>query len=213
MTKSKIAYTIATQTLGKQSLYMWTFTFGELLNIKATRKRWNHLLTLMRQRWEQLCGLRVFELHEFHGLHVHLVTNRWLDVNEARRLAEQAGWGRIHVMRIPLERAGYLAKYLAKERPDCFKHWRLWAGFGDWDWTRVKDIVCDSACSRIYRACKEWLGWTGKKGFFDRMKLVAFLEMRTAMEGWTDGCGPGGKPYWMCCKEELWGDCLFEAPF
>lgn len=78
---------------------------------------------------------------------------------------------------------------------------------------RVKDIVFDSAFSRIYRACKEWLGWTGKKGFFDRMKLVAFLEMRTAVEGWIDGCGPEGKPYWMCCKEELWGDFAFEAPF
>jgi hypothetical protein len=53
----------------------------------------------------------------------------------------------------------------------------------------------------------------GQKGFFDRMKLVAFLEMRTAMEGWIDGCGPGGKPYWMCCKEELWGDFIFDAPF
>ena len=50
-------------------------SFGELLDIKATRKRWNHLLTLMRQRWSKLCGLRVFELHEFHGLHVHLKTS------------------------------------------------------------------------------------------------------------------------------------------
>ncbi|MEP6672497.1 MAG: hypothetical protein ABJF10_25260 [Chthoniobacter sp.] len=45
------------------------------------------------------------------------------------------------------------------------------------------------------------------------MKLVAFLEMRTAMEGWIDGGGPGGKPYWMCCKKELWGEFAFEAPF
>src|SRR5258708_7537592 len=104
MTKSKTAYFIATQNLGKESLYMWTFTFAELLDIKATRKRWNHLLTLIRQRWPQLCGLRVFELHEFHGLHVHLVTNRFLDVNAARELAQRAGWGRIHVMRIPIER-------------------------------------------------------------------------------------------------------------
>jgi hypothetical protein len=67
-------------------------------------------------------------------------------------------------------------------------------GCGEWDWARVKDIILDSAFSRIYRACKEWLGWKGKKGFFERMALVAFLEMRTAMEGWIDGCGPGEKP-------------------
>src|SRR5438445_5935 len=66
MSKSKTAYLFATQTLGKESLFMWTFTFGEVLNVKDTRKRWNHLLTLLRQRFTDLCGLRVFELHEYH---------------------------------------------------------------------------------------------------------------------------------------------------
>lgn len=213
MTKSKTAYLFATQTLGKQQLYMWTFTFAEVLDIKDTRKRWNHLLTLLKANFENLCGLRVFELHEFHGLHVHLVTNRFINVNRARELAMQAGWGRIHVMRMPIEKAGYLAKYLSKERPPCLKGWRLWAGFGDWDWTKVKDLVTLSPISTIYRACKEWLGWTGNKGFFERMKYVAFLEMRSAVEGWIDGCGPGGKPYWMCCREELHGEFRLDAPF
>ena len=116
-------------------------------------------------------------------------------------------------MGIPVERAGYLAKYRSKERPQCLKGWRLWAGFGAWDWTRVKDLLSQSRFSTIYRACKEWLGWTGKKGFFDRMKLVAQIELRSAVEGWIDGCGPGEKPYWMCCREELFGDFVFEAPF
>jgi hypothetical protein len=213
MTKSKTAYLFATQTLGQQGLYMWTFTFREVLDVKDTRKRWNHLLTLMKAAFTNLRGLRVFELHEFHGIHVHLVTNRWIDVNKARELAQQAGWGRIHVMRIPVEKAGYLAKYLSKERPPCLKGWRLWAGFGEWDWTKVKDLVTQSRFSTIYRACKEWLGWTGKKGFFDRMKMVAQLEMRSAIEGWIDGYGPDGKPYWMCSREELFGDFAVEAPF
>ncbi len=119
---------------------MWPFTFATVLDVKATRKKWNHLLTLLKRRWPNLAGLRVFELHKNHGLHVHLVTNRWIDVNVARELAFLAGWGRIHVMRIPPERASYLAKYLSKERPECLKGWRLWAGFGDWDWTKVKDV-------------------------------------------------------------------------
>jgi len=179
----------------------------------GTRKRWNHLLTLMRQRWEQMCGMRVFEMHEFHGLHVHLVTNRFLDVNEARAMAQQAGWGRIDVKRIPIERAAYLAKYLSKERPPCLKGWRLWAGFGEWEWTRIKDLITQSRIATIYRACKEWLGWTGRKGFFDRMRFVAWLEFRSAVEGWIDGCGPGGKPYWMCCREELMEGSTVEVPF
>jgi len=213
MTKSKAAYLFATQTLGKEALYMWTFTFAEVLDIKATRKRWNHLITLIRQQWPKVAGLRVFELHESHGLHVHLVTNRWIDVNVARQLAKQAGWGRIHVMRIPAEQAGYLAKYLSKERPPCLKGWRLWAGFGDWEWTRVKDVLFDSRFSRIYRACKDWLGWTGKKGFFERMRLVALLEFRSAVGGWVDGLGPSGKPFWMSSHEELFGDLAVDAPF
>ena len=213
MTKSKAAFLFATKTLGKESLYLWTFTFAEVLDIQDTRKRWNHFLTLMRQRWPELRGLRVFEMHKNHGLHVHLVTNRFIDVNEARPMAHQAGWGRIHVTKIPVERGAYLAKYLSKERPPCLKGWRLWAGFGGWDWTRVKDIIRDSPFCRIYRACKEWLGWTGRKGFFDRMRFVAWLEFRTAVEGWIDGCGPGGKPLWMCCRAELEEGVTVEAPF
>ena len=205
MTKSKAAYLFATQTLGNEALYMWTFTFREVLDIKATRKRWNHLLTLLRSQWPKLAGLRVFELHEFHGLHVHLITNRWIEVNIARQLAKQAGWGRIHVMRIPTDRAGYLAKYLSKERPPCLKRWRLWAGFGEWDWTRVKDVVFESRFCRIYRACKEWLHWTGNREFFDRMRLVSTLEKRSAEEGWADGLGPAGRPYSLCSQRELLG--------
>ncbi len=140
MNKSKAAFLFSSQTLGKQQLYLWTFTFAELLGVKDTRKRWNHLLTLLLRTWPDLQGLRVFELHREHGLHVHLVTNQFIDVNRARELAEQAGWGRIHVCRMPSEHAGYLAKYLSKDRPDCLKRWRLWAGFGR-DWSPMQDVL------------------------------------------------------------------------
>jgi hypothetical protein len=81
-------------------------------------------------------------LHKEHGLHVHLVTNQFIDVNRARELATHAGWGRIHVMPMPSEHSGYLAKYLSKERPECLYRWRLWAGFGKgWEWTKVKDVI------------------------------------------------------------------------
>ena len=110
MSKSKAAFLFASKALGKQQLFLWTFTFKDLLAVKDTRKRWNHLLTLLLRRWPKLQGLRVFELHREHGLHVHLLTNQFIDVNEARRLALQANWGRIHVTRVSSEHAGYLAK-------------------------------------------------------------------------------------------------------
>jgi hypothetical protein len=71
MTKSKAAFLFASRTLGKQQLYLWTFTFAEVLSVKQTRKKWNHLLTLLLRTWDTLQGLRVFEMHKTHGLHVH----------------------------------------------------------------------------------------------------------------------------------------------
>ena len=202
MTKSKAAFLFASQTLGKQRLFLWTFTFKELLAVKETRKRWNHLLTLLLRNWPDLQGVRVFELHEEHGLHVHLMTNQFIDVNRARELAMRAGWGRIHVTRMPSEHVGYLAKYLSKERPECLYRWRLWAGFGkDWEWTRVKDIVRETLFSGVYRACKEWKGWSGRGRFFERMELVRRVMISTIEYGWSVGCGPGGLPYEKCAGD------------
>ena len=206
MTKSKAAFLFASQTLGKQRLYLWTFTFKELLAVKETRKRWNHLLTLLLREWPNLQGLRVFELHQEHGLHVHLVTNQFIEVNRARELAAQAGWGRIHVTPMPSEHSGYLAKYLSKERPECLARWRLWAGFGNgWEWTKVKDLIRETLFSRIYRACKEWKGWSGRRDFFERMDLVRHIVMLTIENGWNIGRGPGDRGYDEC------GGCFWQA--
>lgn len=59
MNKSKAAFLFSSQLLGKQQLYLWTFTFKDLLGVKETRKRWNHLLTLLLRTWPDLQGLRV----------------------------------------------------------------------------------------------------------------------------------------------------------
>ncbi len=215
MTKSKAAFIIATRILGKQQLYMWTFTFKDLLRIKDTRKHWNHLLTLLLRTWPELQGLRVFELHKEHGLHVHLLTNRRIDVNKARELAIQAGWGRVHVARMPKEHAGYLGKYLSKERPECFKRWRLWAAFGKgWEPAKVKDMVKETLFGEIYRACQDWMEWKGRGKFYQRMDTVRHLMILTIQNGWKPGYGPGDKPYWMCSREELvFGPCGSEAPY
>ncbi len=205
MTKSKAAFLFASRTLGKQELYLWTFTFKDLLAVKETRKRWNHLLTLLLRTWPNLQGLRVFELHEEHGLHVHLLTNQFVDVNRARELASRAGWGRIHVVRMPSEHAGYLGKYLSKERPECLHRWRLWAGFGaGWEWTKVKDVIQETLFSRIYRACKEWQNWSGREQFFQRMELVRRMLILTIEHGWEVGRGPGGASLGALPEDEFW---------
>lgn len=81
---------------------------------------------------------------------------------------------------------------------------RLWAGFGKgWEWTKVKDVIRETLFSRIYRACKDWQGWTGKRNFFERMDTTRRILMMTIECGWDPGFGPGGKPYWMCCDNEM----------
>jgi hypothetical protein len=172
MSKSKQAFLFSAERLGEQGLYMWTLTFRELLALKDTRKRWNYLLTLMKRRWLELCGLRVFEMHKEHGLHVHLITNRRIYVNEVRRLAKKAGWGRVNVKRVPPERAAYLAKYLGKARPEAMHGWRLWGAFGRWDWSRVGDVTTESLLTETWRECSVKYGWTGKENFFWRQEVV-----------------------------------------
>src|SRR6478752_6254735 len=114
MTKSKAAFLFASQTLGKQRLYLWTFTFQELLAVKETQKRWNHLLTLLLRQWPNLQGLRVFELHQPAWI---TRSSRYKSVyrrESCARIGDPSGMGRIHVTPMPSEHSGYLAKYLSK---------------------------------------------------------------------------------------------------
>jgi hypothetical protein len=205
MRKSHTAFLFSAERLAENGLYLWTFTFKDVLEIKATRKLWNHLLVLLRRRWPDLCGLRVFELHQSHGLHVHLITNRYIRVEEARRLAKRAGWGRIHVTRANAQAARYLAKYLSKEREPCFKRWRLWAGFGKWDWSRVKDIAIESPKGTIWAACAEAFRWKGRKGFLEKQKIVERLYEQSLSHGWEFGKGPDGANYNECSASSLMG--------
>src|SRR5205085_261178 len=118
---------------------------------------------------------------------------------------------------MPSEHAGYLAKYLSKERPECLHRWRLWAGFGKgWEWTKVKDVIRETLFSKTYRACKEWKGWTGRGNFFERMELVRRIMIATIENSWTVGLGPSGRSYSMCGELELaveWRGCQTRERF
>lgn len=202
MNRSAAAFRLSVQRLVREhgldsdSLFLWTFTFAEALSPHEAKTRWNHLLTLLRQRWPKLKGLRIFETHRQHGLHVHMLAVDWLYVKDVRDLAKTAGFGRIHVKRVPSAAAAkYCAKGLYRKANGFAKGWRLWAAFGEWVSTKVKDVVFDTPFRRVYLACKEWLGWEGNYGFFQKMRIVRCLLQRTIVEGWTDGLGPGDRPY------------------
>jgi hypothetical protein len=205
MTKSEAAFLLSCDRLATQGrLYLWTFTFAEVLDLVDTRKKWNHLLTLIRRRWPEACGLRVFELHKEHGLHVHLVTNKRIDVNQCRELSKRSGWGRIHVKRIPKDKAEYLAKYLSKERPKSLRRWRLWAGFGKcWDWTKVAQIQVESLFASVARGLRDAFHWTGNRHYHERKRMIEAVVENTIRHEWTPGLGPGGLAYQDCKPREL----------
>jgi hypothetical protein len=82
----------------------------------------------------------------------------------------------------------------------------------------VKDLIKESLFSTVYRACKDWQGWTGKGHFLERLDFARRMVFMTIEQGWKAGLGPSDKPYWMCYEGELcFGDVAFNgtvpAPF
>lgn len=195
MTRSHAAFLMSSNRLAGRARFFWTITAPGPTAVKQTRVRWNHLRTLLLRQYPGLQGLRVFELHEECGLHVHVATNRFLDAQKIRELAARAGWGRVHVQRRSPHFIRYIGKTLSRTRAECLRNWKLWAPFGKWTSTRVKDVVSDTLFSRTYRACKDWLNWTGSVGFFGRMDFVRRVMVATLEHDWPDGLGPGGRPY------------------
>lgn len=145
--KSHTAFKFNVERLFESSqsgVYFWTSTFRKVVTVKEASKLWSAFAKdIVRELG--LYGLRVYELHDEHGLHIHWMVDRFVPVQIVRRIAERHGFGRIHVKRCGKWVGDYLAKYLTKEaRALCLKGKRLWAAFGDARWCRVKDIIVSS---------------------------------------------------------------------
>ena len=141
--KSHTAFKFNVERLFESSesgVYFWTSTFRKVITVKEASKLWSAFAKdIVRELG--LSGLRVYELHDEHGLHIHWLVDRFVPVQIVRRIAERHGFGRIHAKRCGKWVGDYLAKYLSKEvRAACLKGKRLWAGFGEATWCRVKDI-------------------------------------------------------------------------
>ena len=100
--KSRAALILNGYELSGEFLAFWTFTFRQVLPVDVARKCWERGLKLLRKHFgSKLVGLRAFEIHPGgHGLHIHVVTPEWLNVNEVRYvLSRMKGcpFGRIDV--------------------------------------------------------------------------------------------------------------------
>lgn len=168
MIRSKAAFIFSVRSFFERSErpYFWTFTFREVHDVKVALALWEKFRKALwnfgrhPETGEQtIIGLRCFELHPGgHGVHVHCLLNRFINIHIVRRLSHKYGFGRDHVVRIhSLEHAETMADYMAKycskqDRPPCLKGRRLWAPIGKWGATRCKDIEVESEFVAAYRA-------------------------------------------------------------
>ena len=152
--KSRSAFEFTVRKMLRQNpkLYFWTFTFREVHSLKTAMRLWNQFLTLLKRRL-QFRGVRVLELHEEHGCHFHVLTNRRFAIRTILVFCERYGFGRVDVRQVKdvAKALGYICKYLAKLRPRCLKRARLWSAFGDIERTRVTDVLIDTPRVRLLR--------------------------------------------------------------
>jgi len=111
-------------------VYFWTFTLVDAMPSWWVGPTWSKLLDWMAQKFGRFQGLRVFEWHKNHGLHVHMLCNRRLPVASIRRYAKRLGFGRINVKRANYGGALYLRKYLGKDAGKIPHSGRAWQRIG-----------------------------------------------------------------------------------
>lgn len=120
-------------------------------------------------------GIRVFEPHPGgHGLHVHVLLNRRVNVHQVKRLTRKHGLGRDDVQdKVGRDAAQYLCKYLWKGGPTVSPGVRRWASFGAVRKVRVKNVHVDSSEAEHMRILT-----AGKKMTYNQY-IAAYAHVRS----------------------------------
>ncbi len=194
-------------------LRLWTLTTRDVIeDPRELGARWSAFNKMMAEYLDGRCagharhakargsarrwgGVRVSEPHpKGHGWHIHFVTASWIAVDDVRRIAEIAGFGRVHVAKPGKGGAAaigrYLSKYLGKAL-DAGKGTgaRMWSifGYGRDKATRLKDIEVTfpgrSVWANLYQAAKQ-LG-------ADHWTAFCQAEHGTFRWWWADITGEG----------------------
>jgi len=179
---------------------LWTFTVAQEQDARITAAMWRRLAAELK-RSLGFCGIRVFEMHPGgHGLHVHVVAEKYFNVRDVRFIAKRMGWGRLHVERIKgvgnsRNVAYYVAKYLSKFRDMRKEHglkgMRVWAAFGGWkNYCRVAQVEVESTVSRLIGllSAEEVTDFWGKVRCRNR-QLLNFWRFKLALAIWGGRLG------------------------
>lgn len=185
-------------------VFLWTFTFREVLDVTEAKKRWSDFLKYPKRglvpAFPEMSGIRVFEMHPggkeglSHGLHIHAVVDCRLPVDIVRLIWHRfAGEGsRLHVKSVPRDGAHYIGKYLGKERDPCLGSARLWAPFGKLDATRCKDVEVKSEFTAAYKVLNaairgfSEMPWNMRIMFCNRFTMGSSIESIFAQAGMVD---------------------------
>lgn len=198
MNKSKAAFLLSAEKLFSlgEKVYFWTFTFKNVYPDWWYPKHWRIFAQKIGNLYGgYVCGLRVLEAHEEHGLHYHLLVNRRLSIHHIRRIAEPLGifWVHVHKKPVNIGTAHYLAKYLAKDSPKLHGVHR-WGTFGSFRGVKVNDVEIESdymtARRRMIGTSKIPIGWEsvvqrvyavhGEKGMAGCIKALKDGKLATA---------------------------------
>lgn len=186
MGKSKVACDMSIESLleGKNTCYLWTFTVPDVVSARETALRWNKCQRKLVSRLG-FVGVRVFEYHpRGHGLHVHLVTHRRINVNDVRVITTRYGFGRINVKAIPAIAGNYVSKYVTKQTVEAYpelKGLRLWARVGTkltaWRGTRVSDVFVDCDALHLFRRWLPLLDFERARSFHCINRLFNYARL------------------------------------
>lgn len=158
-----------------EKVYLWTFTLEKAMPSWWIGPTWHRLLADVTNYYGKFHGVRVFEWHKTHGLHVHVLLNVRVSVHVVRRLAKKYGFGRIHVTVADANAPRYLTKYLGKDYgriPHAGRSWQSIGGRG----VRCRHIVHDSTRSRWVKRRMKYLQ--------DRHAIPQFTALKMACYEW-----------------------------
>lgn len=146
-------------------VYLWTFTLpGDASQVKLLQSTWLAWAKNFNRDLPLWAGFRAFEKSPGGRWHVHAVTVTRFNVLKIRSHATKYGFGRVNVKRIPSSKAGYVAKYLGKQKslPEA-KGVRLGGPFGfkgvSFSDIVVKDTWRDYVLSHSPQAPGQFTPW------------------------------------------------------
>lgn len=159
MEKSPGAFLLSVERLDKRARWVfWTFTFARAQSVPDACRMWSKASKMLVRKLG-FRGVRVFEMHEWHGVHVHVVTDRVYSIEKVKAICERYRFGRIGCdwVRTHGRTSFYLVKYLTKAaREECMKRRRLWQCVG-MDGCRVRDVEINSSTAEAHRAVRPWI--------------------------------------------------------